>query len=126
MIQILEMMMTMRKSLRNSKKVVEIVLERAGDYCEVCGKPAKESMALHHRKLRSRGGLDTPANIIRIHHECHNFKTGSIHMNPQIAEKKGHMVPSWAEPTEFPFAKPDGSLVLLQDDGTVIVTKEGS
>jgi hypothetical protein len=47
------------------KKVVEIVEQRAGNYCEACGGLAQESMALHHRKLKSRGGKDTPANLIR-------------------------------------------------------------
>ena len=107
------------------KKVVKIIEERAGDYCEVCGRPALPSMALHHRKLRSRGGKDTPSNLIRIHHGCHNLRTDSIHLNPERASQKGWIVGSWQEPYDVPFSRPDGSIVLLQDDGTVSVLMEG-
>lgn len=107
------------------KKVVKIVEERAGDYCEVCGHPALPSMALHHRKLRSRGGKDTPSNIIRIHHGCHNLRSDSIHHNPENASQKGWMVGSWQEPSQVPFTCPDGSIVLLLDDGSTNILMEG-
>jgi hypothetical protein len=108
-----------------NKKVVEIVLNRAGDYCETCGSPALPSMALHHRKLKSRGGKDTPANLIRVHHGCHNLRTDSIHLQPAKAEAKGWICPSWKEPNEQPFVKPDGTIVLLQDDGSEFTMMEG-
>lgn len=107
------------------KQVVRIVEERAGNYCEVCGGAALPSMALHHRKLKSRGGKDTPANLIRIHHRCHNLSTDSIHLNPERASQKGWMVGSWQEPADVPFTRPDGSIVLLQNDGTFHVLMEG-
>lgn len=107
------------------RRVIEIVEQRAGGYCEVCGLPALPSMALHHRKLKSRGGKDTPANLIRIHHGCHNLKTNSIHLNPENASQKGWMVGSWQEPSQTPFTRPDGSIVLLQDDGGFSVLMEG-
>lgn len=107
------------------KKLVRLIEERAGNYCEVCGGPALPSMALHHRKLRSRGGKDTPANIIRIHHGCHNLRSDSIHLNPEKASHKGWMIGSWQEPSQVPFTRPDGSIVLLLDDGTVSVLMEG-
>jgi hypothetical protein len=109
------------------KKIVEIVQQRAGDYCEACGKPAQESMALHHRKLKSRGGKDSPANLMRVHHKCHNLGTDSIHLNPAWAEDKGFMVPSWHEPEEWPITLPDGNFALLLDDGTIkILGGEGA
>jgi HNH endonuclease len=100
------------------KEIVELVDARAGNYCETCGMPALESMALHHRKLRSRGGKDTASNLIKIHHSCHNLSSDSIHANPSKATEKGWMVSSWANPETEPFLKPDGSWVLLKLDGT--------
>lgn len=99
------------------KQTVELVIARAAGYCEVCGLPGSESMALHHRKLKSRGGKDTAANLIWIHHACHNLGTDSIHLNPAKAEQKGYMVGSWADPEETPIALPDGNFALLFDDG---------
>lgn len=107
------------------KKVVKIVEDRAGNYCEVCGSVALPSMALHHRKLKSRGGQDTPSNLIKIHHGCHNLNTDSIHLNPAKAEAKGWLCPSWREPNEHPFVKPDGTIILLQDDGSEFIMMEG-
>jgi hypothetical protein len=99
--------------------IADIVIARANGYCETCGGRAEASMALHHRKLRSRGGIDEPANLIWIHHGCHNLKTDSIHLNPSKAEDKGWMVGSWQDPQETPFFTPDGSFVLLLNDGSI-------
>ena len=101
------------------KKLVAIVQKRAGDYCEACGGAADESMALHHRKLKSRGGKDTASNLISVHHKCHNLGTKSIHLNPEWAERNGYMVASWQEPEETPMILPDGTFTLLLDDGTI-------
>jgi hypothetical protein len=101
------------------KEVVRLVCERAGNYCEVCGKSAELSMALHHRKLKSRGGKDSASNVVRIHHKCHNLGTKSIHLNPSMAEINGWMVGSWQDPEEAPFLRPDGTHVLLMNDGTI-------
>lgn len=106
------------------KEVVELVKSRAAGYCEYCDSPAEESMALHHRKLKSRGGKDTVANLVLLHHGCHNLKTNSIHLKPGMAEKRGYMVGSWQDPTEVPLVKPDGSVVLLLEDGTTRIITE--
>ena len=103
------------------KEIVELVQTRAGNYCETCGRPALDSMALHHRKLKSRGGKDSASNLIRVHHECHNLGTQSIHANPSMATDKGWMVSSWANPETEPMLCPDGSWVLLKDDGSTEV-----
>lgn len=118
------MFMRLRKTAIN-KLIVEAVIERAQGYCEVCGRPASSQMALHHRKLRSRGGKDTVANLIWVHHKCHNLGTKSIHLNPEYAEQKGWICPSWLEPENYPFVQPDGAVVLLQDNGDKVTLLEG-
>ena len=102
-----------------NKKVVEIVFERAGNYCESCGQSCGE-FALHHRKLRSQGGKDEPANLIATHHACHNLGTKSIHINPTKSIQMGWIVPSWAEPSEFPLTLSDGRKVLLDNEGNYL------
>ena len=100
-------------------KIVALVHQRANGYCEKCGGNADDGMALHHRKLKSRGGKDSVANLIWVHHKCHNTGTDSIHLNPAEAEHKGWMVGSWQDPDETPIYLPDGSIVLLNEDGTI-------
>jgi len=99
------------------KKIAEAVLNRAGNYCEKCGKVG-EDFALHHRKLKSRGGKDSVANLMAVHHSCHNMGTDSIHANPAHATKMGWMVPSWADPADFPITLPDGNIVRFDEQGT--------
>lgn len=99
------------------KKIVEIVLDRAKGFCEKCGQRG-EDMALHHRKLKSRGGVDSVANLMVVHHKCHNLGTESIHSNPENAKIKGWMVPSWADPAEYPIHLPDGNIVRFSEDGS--------
>lgn len=113
------------KKKKIKQEIVNKVIERASGYCEKCGKPAAESMALHHRKLKSRGGQDSVANLIWVHHECHNLGTNSIHANPSYSTDKGWMVGSWQEPSECPFVKPDGTIILLHEDGNTSVLMEG-
>ena len=102
-----------------NKKVVDIVLSRAGSYCESCGLPCA-NFALHHRKLRSQGGKDEPCNLIAVHHACHNLGTNSIHLKPKAAIAKGQIVPSWCEPSEFPLHLSDGRKVLLDNQGNYL------
>ena len=106
------------------QEVVDIVLERAGYYCEACGQNG-DNFALHHRKLKSQGGKDEPCNLIAVHHQCHNLGTHSIHLSPAKAIAKGQIVPSWAEPEETALHLPDGSKVLLDNEGSYISIEEG-
>lgn len=105
--------------------IVDLVIKRAGGYCEKCGRPCSDSMALHHRKLKSRGGKDSVSNLIYVHHECHNLGTDSIHLNPSFAADKGWMVASWQDPGNTPMFMPDGSLVILEESGKVTPITEG-
>lgn len=103
-------------------EIAEAVLERAGNYCEKCGKVGQD-LALHHRKLKSQGGQDAVENLIAVHHECHNMGTKAIHMNPKESIENGWIVPSWAEPAEYPLILPDGSRVLLTPEGSYTSTE---
>lgn len=107
------------------KKIAEAVLKRAGNYCEACGQSG-DDFALHHRRLKSQGGKDEVCNLIAVHHRCHNLGTYSIHMRPLAAVEKGQIVPSWANPSEFPLTLWDDSKVLLDNEGNYIYLKEGS
>lgn len=105
--------------------IVDLVTQRAGGYCEKCGRPASDSMALHHRKLRSRGGKDSVCNLIYVHHGCHNLDTDSIHARPSFATDKGWMVASWDDPAEAPMQMPDGQFVILLENGKITTLEEG-
>lgn len=98
------------------KAIAETVLARAKGYCEVCGAPG--DLVLHHRKLRSQGGKDAVSNLIAVHNKCHNMSTGAIHNQPAIAKVKGWIVPSWADPADYPLHLCDGSVVRLDEQGT--------
>lgn len=103
-------------------EIAEAVLERAGNYCEACGKVGSD-FALHHRKLRSQGGEDAIENLIAVHHKCHNMGTDSIHLNPKRAIENGWIVPSWADPATYPLVLPNGDSVLLTKDGSYTQTE---
>jgi len=109
-------------------QIAEMVLERAGFYCEKCGKVG-HNFALHHRKLKSQGGQDEVCNLIAVHHECHNMGSQAIHMNPKESIANGWIVPSWADPASYPLILPDGTAVLLDNGGSYTPTegiKDGS
>lgn len=98
------------------KRIAETVLERAAGYCERCGK-FEVSPALHHRKLRSQGGEDAVENLVAICHPCHNMSTDAVHMNPAKAKVQGYIVPSWADPSDYPLHLADGTVVRLDSEG---------
>jgi hypothetical protein len=95
-----------------------LVYSRSVGYCEKCGGQLGDNWALHHRKLKSRGGKDEVQNLIALHHGCHNGDTDSVHFNPSHASDKGYMVGSWQDPSECPLTLPDGSNVILTAEGT--------
>ena len=100
------------------KVLRELVWARCKGYCEKCGKPLlNDSYALHHRKLKSRGGKDEVENLVALHHTCHNTATDSIHLNPKKATESGFMVGSWQEPAECPITLSNGDEVILTKDG---------
>ena len=112
-----------RKAL--DKKLWELCWTRCKGYCEKCGLPMnEEDCDLHHRKLRSRGGEDTPENALMVHHACHLQHRDSIHDNPAFSLLVGWMVSSWANPAEVSVTLPSGTTVMLTNEGTYL-EKEG-
>lgn len=108
-------------------EIANAVIKRANGYCESCGNPLAEDFALHHRKLRSRGGDDCVSNLIAVHHHCHNLGTDSIHLKPKDATLKGFMCPSWEQPENYPmwlYGK-ENLIVKLDVKGNYLKYKEG-
>lgn len=94
-------------------------------YCVKCGKVLQDPVAVHHRKLKKQGGRDELANLVALCSPCHNIAPGSVHQNPEHAYRHGYMVPSWADPEEWPLLLPNGDRVLLLNDGTMITLERG-
>ena len=90
---------------------------RCNGYCERCGESLGNSWAMHHRKLKSRGGKDEITNVLALSHACHNLSTDSVHLSPAAATFKGHLVASWDEPKEIAVTLGDGQEVLLTENG---------
>lgn len=100
------------------------LLERCAGYCELCGHPLTFDWAVHHRKLRSRGGTNELSNLVALHHHCHNLGTNSVHLNPAWATEIGFMVASWDEPSEVALVYQRGGKVLLSNDGGLTPTND--
>jgi hypothetical protein len=99
---------------------------RCNGYCERCGLRLDNSWAMHHRKLKSRGGKDEITNVLALHHHCHNLGTHSVHLAPDLATKQGYLVASWDDSKEVVVTLGDGSKVLLTDDGTYKHLEDGN
>ena len=109
-------------------KLRELVFNRSKGYCERCAIPIHlDNFALHHRKLKSRGGKDTADNLVALHHHCHNLGTDSVHLNPGEATRRGLMVASWDDPANIPVTLDDESQVILSPNGTYLTvgTEDG-
>jgi hypothetical protein len=92
--------------------------KRAGGVCEVCGQPCKIGHG-HHRRPQQQGGsssleVQSAANIIWIHPECHehleSFRTHSYQL--------GRLVFQSADPAKVPVLLHSG-WHLLADDGSM-------
>lgn len=56
----------------------------------------------HHRQLRSRGGDDSPANLVLLTGTGTTGEHGWVHAHPGAATILGYMVPTGANPAEVP------------------------
>lgn len=98
-------------------KLREQAFERSGGYCLWCGKPMSEyDFAIHHRKLRSRGGEDVLPNLVAVHHKCHNLGTNSIHLNPATATLRGFMVSAQDDERVVMLKDVTGTMISFSDD----------
>ena len=101
------------------KQIAETVLARAKGFCERCGVPSYD-LALHHRKLKSRGGKDEVANLVAVCHQCHNLGTYSIHLRPKEATEKGWMVSAYQNPEDVLVSIFGKNPVRLDQEGNYI------
>lgn len=95
-----------------------LVDQRAAGHCEarLVDRCLGAGQHYHHRKLRSRGGADSAANLVHICHQCHTF----IHSSEGAvkAKNEGWLVPSYAHPDEFALLR-YGERVVLDDQGGI-------
>lgn len=109
-----------------ARNLREIVHARSSGLCEhaECGKPLGSYWELHHRQLRSQGGLDCPCNGVALHGACHRTAPAAPHYDPERAAELGLYVPAWASPESMPLVLPRvlgmGGSALLSCGGTYI------
>lgn len=95
-----------------------LVDQRATGHCEarLSERCVGVGQHYHHRKLRSRGGADSAANLVHICHQCHTF----IHSSAGAVQAKsqGWLVPSYSDPTDTGLLRYQ-RWVLLDDEGGI-------
>lgn len=91
-----------------------LIRERAGGGCECCGDRLSPIFQAHHRKLRSRGGQDSAANLVALCGLCHK----RVHSHVTWATEHGFMVASSDDPALVPVAVRCESWQLLAFAGT--------
>ena len=97
----------------------DALASRFDGYCPWCGLPLGDTFAVHHRKLRKHGGTDDPANLVALHHGCHNLNTRSVHLDPARAYEYGYLVRSMWKPEQVPLRFHGGEWFALHNDHTV-------
>jgi hypothetical protein len=91
-----------------------LVYRRAGGLCECCGERLRlADYQCHHRKLRSRGGQDSAANLCALHGRCHT----RVHGHPAWATEHGFQVPSGDDPAMVAIALHGAAWRLLTPTG---------
>jgi len=70
------------------RAVRPVVLARAGNRCERCGRAGK--LDLHHRRMRSQGGTHHASNLVAICRACHEaIHAGAADAARWIVTRKG-------------------------------------
>ena len=102
--------------------IKELVAERAGWSCEVCGKPVT-SPQIHHRRPRGMGGTRrkdsaSPANALFLDMECHTW----IESNRYTSLTQGFLISQSAVPSGEKFRHHEGWKYLTDAGGYISVT----
>ncbi len=91
----------MRRRETMPQDVFRRVEIRAGGRCEArvgeAGCVGRDEHK-HHRQYRSRGGKDTPENLIAVCHRCHDW----IHRNVSDSTARGLSVSRYRDPADVP------------------------
>lgn len=103
------------------RATVDAVLERDGHSCVVCGGALHGTRGLdwsvHHRKLRSQGGDNSPDNLISVCGHGTAGDHGAIHAAPAKAQKAGWIVKRDQDPSQVLMAHALHGYVFLRPDG---------
>ena len=112
-----------RRSTGPSSGVREEVWERAGGYCERCGKAiGSQPMSVHHRKPRRMGGttdpsVNTPSNLAML---CGSGTTGchgEIESQRSQAYADGWLLHAGQDPVDVPVRLRGGPMIFLTIEG---------
>lgn len=106
-----------KPSPAQSKRAYQRVAERSFGLCEGCGHARASQM--HHRKYRSRGGLDEVANLL---HLCAGVVGGNVdgchgRAHTQEGEDDGWSLPSGVTPAHELVLYRGNWVYLLPDGG---------
>ena len=78
------------------QKMKPIIKARSKGVCEArTGVCTRRAVHVHHRKLRSQGGSNSPDNLIDVCFDCHDW----IHLNPAASYEKGWLLHSTDDKT---------------------------
>lgn len=95
----------------------ELVAERSGGWCEICGVERADSV--HHRRNRSQGGPWTASNCVAAcgdgTRKCHGWATN----HPKDAATEGFHLEHGDDPLTTPIISGLHGIVLLADDGSL-------
>ncbi len=99
-----------RKRRSITTLVRDRVRERSGGLCEarslnLGGRCSGRANHMHHRKLRSQGGLDQKANLAHLCSNCHTW----VHSNVADAVALGLIVPGYRPHPTTPWRPPRAS-----------------
>lgn len=101
----------------------QLVAERSGGWCEICGVMRSES--IHHRRNQSQGGPWTASNCVAAcgdgTRKCHGWVT----THPADAAAEGWHLRHGEDPLEVAIISGLHGPVLLADDGSIRPVDDG-